>query len=76
MYEMVVHHPDELLPFLLLALLALVALVVTGIVEYRKYLIAKMAHDLKSEMLDRGMSADEIQQVVTAKYSLKPLPPA
>ena len=43
-----------------------------AIPAWRKHAAAKMDHELKLEMVARGMSADEIERVLTAKSSQKP----
>jgi hypothetical protein len=44
---------------------------VAGMIIWRKHAAAKMEHDLKSEMVAGGMSADEIQRVMAAKIGTK-----
>jgi hypothetical protein len=42
-----------------------------AIKTWRKHEAAKMDHELKLEMVARGMSADEIERVLTAKTAPK-----
>jgi hypothetical protein len=42
-----------------------------GIKTWRKHEAAKMDHELKLEMVAHGMSADEIERVLTARSAQK-----
>ena len=45
---------------------------IVGIVTWRKHQATKMQTELKMEMLARGMSADEIERVLSAKAESRP----
>lgn len=48
---------------------ALTILGIAGMVTWRKHRATKFAHDLKAEMIAAGMSADEIERVLSAKLN-------
>jgi hypothetical protein len=67
MYELFTNNPhlmDVLAP---LGLIAITILSITAMVLFRSYKKAKLDADLKMNMLDRGMSAEEIERVIAAK---------
>jgi hypothetical protein len=59
--------PFEIFMLLLWGMIFLCILVSYAIKTWRKHEAAKMEHELKLEMLSRGMSADEIERVLAAK---------
>jgi hypothetical protein len=67
MYELLHEYPDLLRAFIPISVAALTILGLTGMVQFRKYKTAKLDADLKTNMLDRGMSAEEIEHVIGAK---------
>lgn len=66
--------PDELLVFLAVPIVGAVIIAVTAILAgtYRKMQRDDMNATLKMEMIQRGMSADEIERVLRAKASSAP----
>jgi hypothetical protein len=61
-----------MLPMILFwAMIFLMILVTYAMKTWRKHEAAKMEHELKLEMVTRGMSADEIERVLTAKSAPK-----
>jgi hypothetical protein len=54
---------------LVFGLPALTIFAVAAMTTWRKHRATKFAHDLKAEMIAAGMSADEIERVLSAKMS-------
>jgi hypothetical protein len=75
MYEVFSHEPHFLFSIIAMMIvfgsIAGTILGVAGMLTWRKHAVAKMEHDLKSEMVAAGMSADEIQRVLAAKMSAR-----
>lgn len=67
MYELFKDNPNLLGVLGPMGLIAITILAIAGMAFFRKYKIAKLDADLKMNMLDRGMSAEEIERVITAK---------
>jgi hypothetical protein len=62
-----------MLPMILFwAMIFLTILVTYAMKNWRKHEAAKMEHELKLEMVARGMSADEIERVLAARAAPKP----
>ena len=61
--------PTLLLQSLMLVCGAVIAVGTVGAVQYRKFRQIQEETTLKLEMLERGMSADEIAQVIAAGRS-------
>jgi hypothetical protein len=75
MYEVFSHEPHFLFSIIAMMIvfgsIAGTILGVAGMLTWRKHVTTKMEHDLKSEMVAAGMSADEIQRVMAAKFGAK-----
>jgi hypothetical protein len=75
MYDVFSNEPHFLFSiiamFIVFGSIAATILGVMGMWTWRKHEATKMEHDLKSEMVAAGMSADEIQRVMAAKLGAK-----
>jgi hypothetical protein len=60
---------EVLSPLVGLLIMAILAISVVGIIQWRKIRQAEMETALKQQMLERGMSANEIAQVMSASPS-------
>ena len=75
MYNLLVQSPEVAGILGLFALVAITILGTIGMVLWTKHLRVKSDAELKLNMLDRGMSVDEIERVLAAKSTVKK-PPA
>jgi hypothetical protein len=66
MYD-VFRDPRVMQPVLILAVIAITILAMAGMWMFRRYKAEKLITDLKMDMLDRGMSAEEIERIIVAK---------
>jgi hypothetical protein len=66
--------PDELLVFLAVPIVGAIVIAMTAIIAntYRKMQREDMNATLKMEMIQRGMSADEIERILRARPSAPP----
>lgn len=64
---------EILSPLIGLLIMAILAISVVGIFQWRKIRQAEMENALKQQMLERGMSANEIAQVISASPSKTPM---
>jgi hypothetical protein len=75
MYEAFSNQPHFLFSIIAMVIvfgsIAATILGVAGMFTWRRHQATKMEHDLKSEMVAAGMSADEIQRVMAAKLGAK-----
>jgi hypothetical protein len=75
MYEVFSHQPHFLFSIVAMIIvfgsIAATILGVAGMFTWRRHQVTKMEHDLKSEMVAAGMSAEEIQRVMAAKLASK-----
>jgi hypothetical protein len=62
-------QPDEVIGLLILACVTAVVIIMILTVHKRKALRDEMEATLKMEMIERGMSADEVERVLAAKIS-------
>jgi hypothetical protein len=73
MYEVFVDQPQFLFSIILAIVffgsIAGTILGVFGMRTWRKHQATRMEHELKTEMVAAGMSADEIQRILAAKIS-------
>jgi hypothetical protein len=75
MSEFFVRNPGLLIPCLAIAGGVLIAVVAILSSAWRKHRQAEIESALKQDMLNRGMSADEIVRVVRACAGEEPAPP-
>lgn len=66
-------NPELFVPLGAILLSSIVAIAIVGISHWKKVRIAEMEATLKQQMLDRGMSADEIAKVLAASTTKPPL---
>jgi hypothetical protein len=71
MWESLSREPGVLPMTLFWGAIFFTIIVTYAIKTWRKHEAAKMEHELKLEMLNRGMSADEIERVLAAKSAVK-----
>jgi hypothetical protein len=67
MWESLNREPGMLPMILFWAMIFLVILATYGLKTWRKHEAAKMEYELKLEMINRGMTADEIERILAAK---------
>ena len=67
MWEALSRNPGNLAMVIFWGMIFLTILVTYGMKTWRKHEAARMEHELKLEMLSRGMSADDIERVLAAK---------
>ena len=68
MWETLSRDENGMLPMILFwGMIFLTILVTYGVNTWRKHEAAKMDHELKLEMLGRGMGAEEIERVLAAR---------
>jgi hypothetical protein len=75
MYDLFVQSPEAAVVLGLCALVAITIIVITGMVLWINHLKVKSDAELKLNMLDRGMSVDEIERVLAARSTVTK-PPA
>lgn len=61
--------PEVLGPWGDMLIIGIIVISVVGMIQWRKFRQAGMDAALKEQMLERGMSADEIVQVLSASSS-------
>ena len=61
--------PEVLGPWGGMLIIGIIVISVVGMIQWRKFRQAGMDAALKQQMLDRGMSAEEIAQVLSASSS-------
>ena len=71
MWESLSQNPGNVAMILFWGMIFLTIMATYSIKTWRKHEAAKMDHELKLEMVTRGMSADEIERVLTAKSAPK-----
>ena len=67
MHEILSLRPELLAALAVFCLIAVIVLPLAGMKTWRKHQATKMDADLKMEMIARGMSADEIERILTTK---------
>ena len=73
MWESLARDSGTLPMMLFWGMIFVTILATYAIKTWRKHEAAKMEHELKLEMVARGMSADEIERVLTARPSSRDL---
>jgi hypothetical protein len=71
MWDSLSNDPGSAVMAIFFIMLFLSIICAGAIPAWRKHAAAKMDHELKLEMVARGMSADEIERVLTVKSSQK-----
>jgi hypothetical protein len=64
--------PELFVPLGAILLSSIVAISIVAISQWKKVRIAEMEATLKQQMIDRGMSADEIVRVLSASAGKSP----
>lgn len=72
MWESLSNAPGSAVVAIFFVMLFLSIMCSAAIPAWRKHAAAKMDHELKLEMVARGMSADEIERVLNARSAQKP----
>jgi hypothetical protein len=71
MWDSLSNNPGTAAMMIFWGMIFLTIMSTYAIKTWRKHEAAKMDHELKLEMVARGMSADEIERVLTAKSTRK-----
>jgi hypothetical protein len=69
MHDLLMRYPEAFLLLGVVSIIALTILALGAMRTWRKHQAMKMEAELKMDMLDRGMSANEIEHVLAAKLS-------